>query len=80
MEHIIAKTLAAWREAERALEQLPAGSPDRELVAHACEDLRKLHERLVRLSYVSPEQRSESAAQLRDSVAALDRVDRSRLG
>ena len=74
MEHLVAKTLAAWREAKRALERLPDNSPDTALIASVYRDLRDLHHRLVWLRQLTAEQRIDSEARHRASVAALNRA------
>jgi hypothetical protein len=54
MRTLVAETLAAWRQAERVLEQSAVGSPDHETAQMAVTQLRDLYQRLTERTGLDP--------------------------
>jgi hypothetical protein len=54
MRTLVAETLAAWRQAERVLEQSDVGSPDHETAQMAVTQLRDLYQRLTERTGLDP--------------------------
>jgi hypothetical protein len=54
MRTLVAETLAAWRQAERVLEQSEIGSPDYETAQMAVTELRDLYHRLTQRTGLDP--------------------------
>ena len=54
MRTLVAETLAAWRQAERVLEQSEVGSPDHETAQMAVTQLRDLYQRLTERTGLDP--------------------------
>ena len=54
MRTLVAETLAAWRQAERVLEQSEIGSPDHETAQMAVTELRDLYHRLTQRTGLDP--------------------------
>jgi hypothetical protein len=51
---LVAETLAAWRQAERVLEQSEPGTPDHEIAMMAVSQLRDLYQRLTEQTGLDP--------------------------
>jgi hypothetical protein len=54
MRTLVAETLAAWRHAERVLEQSEVGSPDHETARIAAAELRDLYQLLTERTGLDP--------------------------
>ena len=54
MRTLVAETLAAWRQAERVLEQSEVGSTDHETAQMAVTELRDLYQRLTERTGLDP--------------------------
>jgi hypothetical protein len=54
MRTLVADTLAAWRQAERVMEQTEVGSPDHETARMAVAELRDLYQLLTERTGLDP--------------------------
>ena len=54
MRTLVAETLAAWRQAERVLEQSEPGTPDHETAVLAVSRLRDLYQQLTERTGLDP--------------------------
>lgn len=77
MKSLVAETLAAWREAERILLELPPDSASRSEVTTIARDLRALHHRLIELRDPGNEAVRSGRAQLHDALTGLERARRA---
>jgi|OpeIllAssembly_1097287.scaffolds.fasta_scaffold3076615_1 hypothetical protein len=73
MRTLVAETLAAWRQAERVLEQSEPGTTDHETAQMAVTELRDLYQRLTERTGLDP-----AAAGAMDDGAGKVVLDRIR--
>jgi len=70
----IEEVLALWREAERVLQQLPRGAPERKLVSAEVVNLRRTYRRLTAESRATAETLAESRVTIESAQVTLERA------
>ncbi len=75
MRTLVAETLAAWRHAERVLEQSEVGSPDHETAQLAVVELRDLYQLLTERTGLDPAAELPGAEGADSAVLARVRDD-----
>lgn len=68
------EVLAVWREAERVLDDLPPGDPERRLISAHVVEIRSIYRRLTDAMDTSYEGLGSSRDQLESATATLHRV------
>ena len=75
-QNLIPKALAAWREGERLLEELPPLSPDHETVALAVARLREVYSSLTTSREVTPSALSTSRSTVEEAARVIAEAKR----
>lgn len=72
LQKLVAEIMAAWRRADRLAATLPAGSPEHDAAARACERLRDAYQELTHSGVAEALTAAEARMLLRDAASDID--------